>query len=73
MPKQYALPKQKPKVVTYDKEMVEIVKPKVSSEKDIFDMPTQKPKKKVKKKVKGVYNDMLGKIFTKYTGMRTSL
>ena len=28
---------------------------------------------KVKKKVKGVYNDMLGKIFTKYTGMRTSL
>ena len=28
---------------------------------------------KVKKKVKGVYNDMLGKIFTMYTGMRTSL
>ena len=30
-------------------------------------------KRKVLKKVKGVYNDMLRKIFTKYTGMRTSL
>ena len=29
--------------------------------------------RKVIKKVKGVYNDMLQKIFTKYTGMRTSL
>jgi len=29
--------------------------------------------RKVVKKVSGVYNDMLGKIFTKYTGMRTSL
>jgi len=29
--------------------------------------------RKVLKKVKGVYNDMLRKIFTKYTGMRTSL
>jgi len=29
--------------------------------------------RKVVKKVNGVYNDMLGKIFTKYTGMRTSL
>jgi len=31
------------------------------------------PSRKVVKKVSGVYNDMLGKIFTKYTGMRTSL
>ena len=30
-------------------------------------------KRTVVKKVKGVYNDMLQKIFTKYTGMRTSL
>ena len=30
-------------------------------------------KRTVVKKVSGVYNDMLGKIFTKYTGMRTSL
>ena len=29
--------------------------------------------RKVVKKLKGVYNDMLRKIFTKYTGMRTSL
>ena len=28
---------------------------------------------KVKKKVKDVYNDMLGKIFTKYTGMNVRL
>ena len=29
--------------------------------------------RKVVKKVSGVYNDMLGKIFTKYTGMHTRL
>ena len=43
---------------------------------DLYDVEFIKlrgPSRKVVKKVSGVYNDMLGKIFTKYTGMRTSL
>ena len=43
---------------------------------DLYDMEfinMSGAKRKVLKKVKGVYNDMLRKIFTKYTGMRTSL
>ena len=43
---------------------------------DLYDMEfinMSGGKRKVLKKVKGVYNDMLRKMFTKYTGMRTSL
>ena len=43
---------------------------------DLYDMKflrVRAGKIKVIKKVSGVYNDMLGKIFTKYTGMYTSL
>ena len=43
---------------------------------DLYDMEfinMRGPKRKVIKKVKGVYADMLQKIFTKYTGLRTRL
>ena len=43
---------------------------------DLYDMEfinMRGPKRKVVKKVKGVYADMLQKIFTKYTGLRTRL
>ncbi len=43
---------------------------------DLYDMEFIRMRgtsRKVVKKVTGVYNDMLGKIFTKYTGLRVRL